>query len=245
MTALICTPPLTQTRHLTLGYSHKTRIGARLVVCSAGTRSLWSPESIRMIALSAATTAILFGAPLESEAAKNKLPPIDTSNPNRCEISALDKFADTRAAFSQESSGGNMVEAIVDVRECDFSGKDLSGKVMSGVILERADFTGARFVGSQFARANARSAKLAGADFTDTNLYSTQFDGADLQGANFENSILTGSTFGRDEEGVWANLKGAHFEGALVSSSDIGRICENPTLELSTRKYELGCRATR
>jgi hypothetical protein len=27
------------------------------------------------------------------------------------------------------------------------------------------------------------------------------------QGANFENSILTGSSFGKDENGVWANLK--------------------------------------
>ncbi|KAG2441713.1 hypothetical protein HXX76_003329 [Chlamydomonas incerta] len=189
--------------------------------------------------------SILLGAPLDAMAAKSKLPPIDVNDPNRCTVGALDKFADTRAAFSQESSGGNMVEAIVDVRDCDFSGKNLSGKVMSGVILEGADFTGAKFVGSQFARANARSAKMAGADFTDTNLYSTQFEGADLQGANFENSILTGSTFGKNEDGVWANLKGARFEGALVSSSDIGRICENPTLEMSTRKYELGCRANR
>ncbi|GIL88705.1 hypothetical protein Vretifemale_16616 [Volvox reticuliferus] len=245
MTALPCRRPVSQTCSLILGNSHRAPNRARPVACSAGARSKWSSESIKMVALGAATAAILLGAPMGAEAAKNKLPPIDNSNPNRCDVSALDKFADTRAAFSQESSGGNMVEAIVDVRECDFSGKDLSGKVMSGVILERADFTGVRFVGSQFARANARSAKLAGADFTDTNLYSTQFDGADLQGANFENSILTGSTFGRNEEGVWANLKGAHFEGALVSSSDIGRICENPTLELSTRKYELGCRATR
>ncbi|KAG2488326.1 hypothetical protein HYH03_013176 [Edaphochlamys debaryana] len=174
-----------------------------------------------------------------------KMPPIDFSDPQRCTLQALDKFADTRAAFSQEASGGNMVEAIVDVRECDFAGKDLSGKVMSGVFLQRADFTGAKFTGIQFARADARSAKLAGADFTDTNLYSTQFDGADLQGATFENSILTMSSFGKDENGVWANLKDAHFEGALLSSSDIGRICQNPTLLESTRKFELGCRASR
>lgn len=208
-------------------------------------RDSGTPQPLAGWVATLGTVAVLLGSPLDALAAKSKLPPIDTSDPNRCDVSALDKFADTRAAFSQESSGGNMVEAIVDVRECDFSGKDLSGKVMSGVILERADFTGAKFIGSQFARANARSAKMAGADFTDTNLYSTQFEGADLQGANFENSILTGSTFGKDETGTWANLKGAHFEGALVSSSDIGRICENPTLEMSTRKYELGCRSSR
>jgi hypothetical protein len=71
------------------------------------------------------------------------------------------------------------------------------------------------------------------------------FDGADVRGAQFENSILTGATFGKDSAGNWANLAGAHFEGALVSSSDIGRICENPTLEADTKRYELGCRATR
>jgi hypothetical protein len=33
------------------------------------------------------------------------------------------------------------------------------------------------------------------------------FDGADMQGAQFENSILTGATFGKDGAGNWANLK--------------------------------------
>ncbi len=36
-----------------------------------------------------------------------------------------------------------------------------------------------------------------------------QFNGADLEGAQFENSILTGSLFGKDSTGTWANLKGA------------------------------------
>ncbi len=38
--------------------------------------------------------------------------------------------------FSQEASGGTMVEAMVDVRGCDFSKQDLSGKVLSGVMLQ-------------------------------------------------------------------------------------------------------------
>jgi hypothetical protein len=42
-----------------------------------------------------------------------------------------------------------------------------------------------------------------------------------------------------------AAVQGAHFEGALLSSSDVGRICENPTLEADTKRYELGCRATK
>jgi hypothetical protein len=44
-------------------------------------------------------------------------------------VEALDKFADTRAKFSQEASGGNMTEANVDIRGCDFSNMDLSSKV--------------------------------------------------------------------------------------------------------------------
>jgi uncharacterized protein YjbI with pentapeptide repeats len=62
-----------------------------------------------------------------------------------------------------------------------------------------------------------------------------------LQNAQFENAILSSASFGK-YDGKWANLKGAHFEGALLSSSDVGRICENPTLDVITRKAELGCR---
>ena len=52
--------------------------------------------------------------------------------------------------------------------------------------------------------------------------------------------------FGRDgREGPWANLAGAHFEGALLSSSDIERLCENPTIDLEVRKFELGCRSSK
>lgn len=189
--------------------------------------------------------AAMLALPMDAYAARGTIGPIDANDTKRCEVTAFDKFAETRAAFSQESAGGNMVEAIVDVRECDFSNQDLSGKVMSGVVLQRANFSGAKFTGSQFARADATGANLANADFTDTNLYGTLFNGADLEGAQFENSILTGSLFGKDATGTWANLKGAHFEGALVSSSDVARICENPTLELTTKKYELGCRSSR
>lgn len=39
------------------------------------------------------------------------------------------RFADTRKSFSQEAAGGGMTEALVDVRNCDFSNLNLSGKV--------------------------------------------------------------------------------------------------------------------
>lgn len=52
---------------------------------------------------------------LPAAAAGRASPPVSDAA-DRCAVTALDNFADTRAKFSQESSGGNMVEAIVDVR---------------------------------------------------------------------------------------------------------------------------------
>lgn len=161
-----------------------------------------------------------------------------------CEVSALDLFADTRSKFSMEASGGGMTEANVDIRGCDFSNLDLSKKVFSGVMMQRTDLHGTRLVGVEMARANAKGANFTDVDMTDCNCYSSSYDGANLQNAQFENSILTGSTFGKFE-GEWANLAGAHFEGALLGSTDVVRICENPTLDEDTKKFELGCRKTR
>ncbi len=64
-----------------------------------------------------AACLLLAGSGSPAEAAR--LPPVEDT-PGRCDISALDKFADTRATFSLEASGGNMVEAIVDIRGCDY-----------------------------------------------------------------------------------------------------------------------------
>lgn len=85
---------------------------------------------------------------------------------------------------------------------------------------------------------------MTGADLTDANCYGTAFDGAQLQNTQWENAILSGASFARFD-GEWADLKGAQFEGALLSSSDIIRLCENPSLEESTKKFQLGCRSTR
>jgi len=113
----------------------------------------------RLVAAVAASLVLAFGAPCMDAVAAGgrKTPPVDLSDPKRCDLAALDKFAgglaaapppcdgvgvcggsalqppgasvhcplpaDTRAAFSAEASGGNMVEANVDVRQCSFSGK--------------------------------------------------------------------------------------------------------------------------
>lgn len=63
-----------------------------------------------------------------------------------CSLEALDKFAETRAVFSQEASSG-MDEAFVDVRGCNYSNSDLTNKVFSGVLMRGADFANSKFVG--------------------------------------------------------------------------------------------------
>lgn len=53
----------------------------------------------------AATVAIALCSAGPSIAARDKLPPV-SNDPNRCSLEALDKFAETRAIFSQEASSG-------------------------------------------------------------------------------------------------------------------------------------------
>ena len=135
---------------------------------------------------------LLLASP-DALAARNKIPPPDLRDSERCTMAALDKFADTRANFSQEAGSGGMDEAFVDVRNCIFKNKDLSSKVFSGVLMRNADFSGAKFVGVQFARVDAKGADLSNCDFTDINGYGSIFDGANLENAQFENAILTGA----------------------------------------------------
>lgn len=197
-------------------------------------------QQLAATCVAASTASLLL---LSSGAAYARQPPIQ-EEAGRCTIEALDKFADTRATFSLEASGGNMAEAVVDIRGCDYSNLDLKGKVLSGVKMQDSNFSGSNLVGLQFARAQAQGANLRGADLTDVNAFATAFDGADLEDAQFENAVLSNASFGQ-YEGRWANLKGAHFEGALLSSSDVVRVCANPTLDLYTKQAELGCRKSR
>ena len=54
-------------------------------------------------------------------------------------------------------------------------------------------------------------------NFASANAYEARFDGSDLRGANFANALLSNASFGKGEDGRWANVEGAEFEGALLS----------------------------
>ncbi len=51
-----------------------------------------------------AAGVLLLGNCAPAEAAGSRLPPVQ-EDAGRCSLEALDKFADTRATFSQEASG--------------------------------------------------------------------------------------------------------------------------------------------
>jgi uncharacterized protein YjbI with pentapeptide repeats len=157
-----------------------------------------------------------------------------------CNVEELDKFADTRAGNANLASGA-MKEALVDVSKCDFSNLDLSGKILSATILDGASFRNTKLQGIEMQKAQAQDVDFRDADFRDSNIYTSKFNGSDLTGANFENTILTGSTFGKGPSGDWAILKGTNFEEALLGDSDVKNACQNPTRR-GLASDTLGCR---
>jgi uncharacterized protein YjbI with pentapeptide repeats len=67
-----------------------------------------------------------------------------------------------------EVGSGAIPEAVLDLAQCDYSGRDLTGKVLSGVLASHANFQGARVVGAEMSRAQAVGSNFRDADFTGT-----------------------------------------------------------------------------
>ncbi|MGL5077352.1 MAG: pentapeptide repeat-containing protein, partial [Waterburya sp.] len=79
-----------------------------------------------------------------------------------------------------------------------------------------------------------------GADFSYGFGYLTNFDGADLTNANFQESILSFSTF------KGAKIDGTDFSLAVLEKWQVKQLCENasgvnPKTGVDTRE-SLGCR---
>lgn len=186
----------------------------------------------------ALTTAIPGSVALASPGAK---PPPLISTPEGCTVKALDLFADVRAKFSLEVSTGALPEAVLTLGGCDYSGKNLHGKILSGVNADGTNFEGADLSATEMSRTSARNSNLRGVNFASANAYEARFDGSDLRGANFDGALLSNATFGKGEDGKWANLDGVNFDGALVSSSDARKLCQNPTLDVEGEIAIGGC----
>jgi uncharacterized protein YjbI with pentapeptide repeats len=107
---------------------------------------------------------------------------------------------------------------------------------MDGTNFENADASE-----TEMSRTSARNSNLRGVNFASANAYEARFDGSDLRGANFANALLSNASFGKGEDGRWANVEGAEFEGALLSLSDARKLCQNPTLDIEGQIAVGGC----
>ena len=74
----------------------------------------------------------------------------------------------------------------------------------------------------------------------------TQLQGADVRDASFENALMSGVFFGKDEGQVdapsneFAQMEGANLD-AIFSRSDVRELCTNPTLDDMQKGLYLGC----
>ena len=190
----------------------------RAVVCQA------MPKQECVVGALAA--ALLVVSPGQSLAESNvRLPPLD-NDPNRCE----------RAYFGNTIGQSNAVsDRPLDLRFCDYTGKNLQGKTLSGALLVETILKDANLQEVVMSKAYAVGANFSGADLSNGIVDRVVFDKSDLSGVKFVNAVITGATF----EG--ANLKGANFEDALIGMEDAKRLCRNETLDADGRA-QVGCR---
>jgi uncharacterized protein YjbI with pentapeptide repeats len=162
---------------------------------------------------------VYFGGPIgnafaSSDQIEYRLPPIDVSDPNRCELRSS-SIGQANAARSK----------LYDLRQCNLKGQTGAGKDMSGAIMSEADFTGIDFKEAQLSKVYARNSKFSNCDFTDGVVDRVSFDGSDMKGAIFKNTVLSGTTFTN------ADLTDTDFTDSYIGPFDLKSLCANPTLK--------------
>eukprot|EP00882_Tetradesmus_deserticola_P002524 GHRQ01002687.1.p1 GENE.GHRQ01002687.1~~GHRQ01002687.1.p1 ORF type:complete len:217 (+),score=91.17 GHRQ01002687.1:193-843(+) len=203
------------------GCTRPQRIRCQAVQASAvrdeGTKSFAAVAAAGFTALS-----LLTAAPAVAEF---KLPPI-SSDPNRCDRGYTGNTIGQANAVSDK---------VLDLRRCDYSGKDLSGKTLAGALLSDTDMSNTNLREAVLTKSYGVGAILSGADLTNAVVDRVDFSRAKLNGAKFVNAVVTGTTF----EG--ADLSESVWEDALIGNEDVKRLCTNPTLTGESR-FQVGCR---
>ena len=239
--AFVAKTPTRQTRRRIMTRVAFARAAPFAPSARATTRATTTPAHSRVAAV--ALSLALATSPLDADAVASvgQKPPPTISTPEGCTLRALDAFSDVRAKFSLEVSTGALPEAVLTLTGCDYSGKQLRGKILSGVVMDGTNFENADASETEMSRTSARNSNLRGVNFASANAYEARFDGSDLRGANFANALLSNASFGKGEDGRWANVEGAEFEGALLSLSDARKLCQNPTLDIEGQIAVGGC----
>lgn len=182
------------------------------------------PQQAVLSAVAAGFTALslITAAPA---AAEFKLPPI-SNEPGRCERGYVGNTIGQANAVSDK---------VLDLRKCDYAGKNLAGKTLAGALLAEANLSNTNLQEAVLTKSYAVDSNFSGADLTNAVVDRVDFSNADLSNVKFVNAVVTGTLF----DG--ANLTDTVWEDALIGNEDVKRICSNPTLKGESR-FQVGCR---
>ncbi|KAF5831382.1 hypothetical protein DUNSADRAFT_13198 [Dunaliella salina] len=204
-----------------------TRTTRRLVPCAGNNTKV--SEVLRPLGLAISTVALTAGV----SHAEYTLPPLDLSDPNRCNA-----VFEAQTSGKQATRSGQVTTAVsgkvLDARQCNLQSAKLPSKILSGSLFDDTNFSGADLRDARLSKSIIRNADFRNVDFSNGVVDRIDFTNTNLNGSNFYNAIVTNTNF------QGADLGGTNFEYALFGKEDIKKVCQNPTLQDESRE-QVGC----